>query len=155
MQLRVLELARGRETPTSPPTLSPAWPGTFCCYLMLHSSGHRDIHRVDADSHSHPGAPKFSVHENVCVCGYWLLAFLSLQPPDQCTTSQPGTQKFSQTFLLPNPQEITNSVHRHARFLDARGGGQETPPVKAPQSLAKLHHDAVSPGWGGLPHALQ
>lgn len=89
----------------------PAWPGTFCRYLMLHSSGYRDIHRVDADSHSHPGAPKFSVHENVCVCGHWLLAFLSLHPPDQCTTSQPGTQKFSQTFLLPNP------THRRLQTL--------------------------------------
>lgn len=104
MRLRLLELARGRETPHRPSR--PAWPGTFCCYLMLHSPGHRDVHGVNADS-----LPPNSVCMRMCVCGHWLLAFLSLQPPDQCTTSQPGTQKFSQTFLLPTP------THRRLQIL--------------------------------------
>lgn len=45
-------------------------------------------------------------------------------------------------------------MQRHARYLDARGGGQETP-IKAPQSLAKLHMMLSALDGDGCLHALQ
>lgn len=133
MQLCVLELARGREMLTTPPpTLSPCLAWYFLLLFNVAFPWAQGYSQGECRLSQSPRSPQIQC---ACECvsvatGYWR----SFPSSHLTNVPQPSQEHKNLARHFSCPPQPTGDYKLCAvtcRYLDARGGGQETP-IKAP-----------------------